>query len=160
MRVRIRRVRPNAILPRYATAGAAGMDLHACLTGSVVLLPALVHRGMRVDCLYSAPEVETIPTGIAIELPPGYEAQVRPRSGLMAKHGVMAHFGTIDADYRGEIKVIMVNLGGEPFVVEPGMRIAQLVIAPVVRIQWDEVDELGVTERGSGGFGSTGVKYE
>ena len=101
-----------------------------------------------------------VPSGIAIALPAGWEAQVRPRSGLAAKHGIILPNapGTIDSDYRGEIKVIMANLGDAPFTVEPGMRIAQMVVAPVARLTWDEVDSLPETERGAGGFGSTGTK--
>jgi len=164
MQIKIKRVRHNAILPRYATAGAAGMDLHAAIDESIVIPDAgcqdayvLMHAGVRRGdrLLHRA----IVPTGIAIELPPGYEAQVRPRSGLAAKHGitVLNAPGTIDADYRGEIKVILVNLGDEPYIVTPGMRIAQLVVAPVTRVEWNEVDELNATERGCKGFGSTGV---
>ena len=122
-------------LPAYATADAAGLDLLAALDQSITLKP------------------------IAIALPQGYEAQVRPRSGLAAKHGitVLNSPGTIDADYRGEIKVILVNLGAEPFEIEAGMRIAQMVIAPVMQIAWDERADLESTTRGAGGFGSTGT---
>jgi len=131
-------------LPAYATADAAGLDLLAALDQSMMLDP--LARAL-------------VPTGIAIALPQGFEAQVRPRSGLAAKHGitVLNSPGTIDADYRGEIKVILVNLSGESFEIEPGMRIAQMVIAPVTRIAWDEQADLEATARGAGGFGSTGT---
>ncbi len=131
-------------LPKPATDASAGADLLAALTDPVVLEP-----GGRA----------LIPTGIAIGLPAGFEAQVRPRSGLAAKHGVtiLNAPGTIDADYRGEIGVILINLGEAAFTVNRGERIAQLVIAPVSRAEWREVDSLDDTERGSGGFGSTGT---
>ncbi len=130
-------------LPAYATAGSAGMDLQAACAEPVTLRPG---------------ERELIATGIAIALPEGYEAQVRPRSGLAIKHGVtcLNSPGTIDSDYRGEIKVILANLGAEPVTIARGMRIAQLVIAPVTRISWRSVDALDHTARGAGGFGSTG----
>ena len=129
--------------PAYATEKSAGMDLKANLTEPVTLGP--LERAM-------------IPTGLFIALPDGTEAQVRPRSGLAAKHGisVLNSPGTIDADYRGEIKVILVNLSNEPFTVNPGERIAQLVIARYEKIEWREVEVLDETERGAGGFGSTG----
>lgn len=129
--------------PAYATEKSAGMDLKANLTEPVTLEP--LERAM-------------IPTGLFIALPDGTEAQVRPRSGLAAKHGisVLNSPGTIDADYRGEIKVILVNLSNEPFTVNPGERIAQLVIARYEKIEWSEVEVLDETERGAGGFGSTG----
>ncbi len=132
-------------VPAYATELSAGMDLKANITEPVVL-----------DSLERA----MIPTGLFIELPEGYEAQIRPRSGLAAKFGVTVANspGTIDADYRGEIKVILVNLSKERFVVNPGERIAQMVIAKYEKICWEEVGELGQTERGAGGFGSTGRK--
>lgn len=130
-------------LPAYETEHAAGMDLRAAVNESVVLSPG---------------ERRLVPTGIRIALPPGTEAQVRPRSGLAAKHGIsMVNApGTIDADYRGEIKVILINHGGEPFTLERGDRIAQLVVAPVLRVDWHEVDGLDDTPRGGGGFGHTG----
>ncbi|GBR10157.1 dUTP diphosphatase [Acetobacter oeni] len=130
-------------LPSYATSGAAGMDLLAAVTGSLSVLPG----GRAI-----------IPTGLCIALPPGYELQIRPRSGLALKHGITLPNtpGTIDEDYRGEICVILLNTGTEVFTVERGMRIAQAVIAPVFRVLWNEVDDLDVTERGTGGFGSTG----
>lgn len=131
-------------LPRYETAHAAGMDLMAAVSEPLVLEP-----GARI----------LVPTGLAIALPDGYEAQVRPRSGLALKHGVsvLNAPGTVDADYRGEIGVILINLGSEPFVIERGMRIAQMVVAPFSRIAWDERGALLESARGSGGFGSTGV---
>ena len=130
-------------LPEYATAQSAGMDLRAALTESITL---------------GSLERALIPTGLYVELPEGYEMQIRPRSGLAAKHGVtvLNTPGTIDADYRGEIKVILVNLSAEPFEVKPGERIAQAVVAAHARVEWNPVDELGTTERGVGGFGSTG----
>jgi len=133
--------------PRYETADSAGMDLYAAIEeGEAVTLGAL-ERAM-------------IPTGLAMALPHRHEAQIRPRSGLAAKNGVtvLNTPGTIDADYRGEVKVILVNLSNQPFTVERGMRIAQMVISPVTQGVWHEVDTLGKTERGTGGFGSTGVK--
>ena len=131
-------------LPRYETAQSAGLDLAAAVAAAVVLAP-----GGRA----------AIPTGLAIALPPGYEAQIRPRSGLAAKSGitVLNAPGTVDADYRGEIKVVLANLGDQPFAVERGMRIAQMVVAPVTRIAWDEADALPDSARGGGGFGSTGT---
>jgi dUTP pyrophosphatase len=130
-------------LPRYETAGAAGLDLIAAVGETVVLAP-----GARA----------AIPCGIAIALPDGHEAQVRPRSGLAAKHGVtvLNAPGTIDADYRGEVAAILINHGSETFYVTRGLRIAQLVIAPVIQAQLDEVSELAGTARGARGFGSTG----
>ena len=131
--------------PTYATAQSAGMDLRAYLEESVILKP--MERAM-------------IPTGLFIELPVGHEAQVRPRSGLAAKHGitVLNTPGTIDADYRGEIKVILINLSNEDFEIQNGERIAQMVIAKHETVQWKEVDVLSDTERGAGGFGHSGVK--
>lgn len=130
-------------LPSYATAHAAGLDLMAALAEPVTIAPG--QRAM-------------IPTGIAIALPVGFEAQVRPRSGLAAKHGVtiLNSPGTIDADYRGEIKAILINLGDTAFVVEPNARIAQLIVAPVTQIRWETTESLPETVRGAGGFGSTG----
>jgi len=132
-------------LPKYGTEHSAGMDLEAAIDMPVTLKPG---------------ERAIVPTGLAIALPAGYEAQIRPRSGLAAKNGVtvLNTPGTIDADYRGEIKVILVNLGTEPFTVERGMRIAQMVIAAYSRVDWNAVDTLDETARGEGGFGSTGVK--
>ena len=130
-------------VPAYATPLSAGMDLRACLDAPVTLGPL---------------ERTLVPTGLFIALPAGYEAQVRPRSGLAAKHGitVLNTPGTIDADYRGEIKVILVNLSNTPFEIVPGERIAQMVVARHERVEWKETDSLDATERGAGGFGSTG----
>ena len=130
-------------LPAYATALSAGMDLRADLEASVILEPL---------------ERILVPTGLSIALPAGFEAQVRPRSGLAAKHGitVLNTPGTIDADYRGEIKVILVNLSHTPFTIVPGERIAQLVVARHERVEWEEAESLDETARGEGGFGSTG----
>lgn len=132
-------------LPSYATAQSAGMDLCAAVPEPVILQPG-THA--------------MIPTGLAIALPAGFEAQVRPRSGLAAKSGVtvLNSPGTIDADYRGEIKVILINHGPGPFTVERGMRIAQMVVARYTSVDWQEMAELSETERGSGGFGSTGTR--
>lgn len=131
-------------LPAYQTADSAGMDLLAAIEDDLVIAP-----GARA----------LIPTGLAIALPPGYEGQVRPRSGLALRHGVtqVNTPGTVDADYRGEVGVILINHGAEPFTVTRGMRIAQMVVAPVIQARWNEVAALEETERGSGGFGSTGT---
>lgn len=132
-------------LPAYETAHAAGMDLRAAVPDDAPL--TLPPGGWALA-----------PTGLAIALPEGYEAQIRPRSGLAAKHGVtcLNSPGTIDADYRGELKVILINHGPEPFVIRRGERIAQMIVAPVVQATWAEVDSLDETARGEGGFGSTG----
>jgi dUTP pyrophosphatase len=132
-------------LPAYETAASAGMDLRAFLPSEIVLRP--LERAM-------------IPTGLFLEIPLGYEAQVRPRSGLAAKKGVtvLNTPGTIDSDYRGEVKVILINLSNEEFVVRDGERIAQMIIAAHSQAEWVQVEELGETERGAGGFGSTGGK--
>ena len=132
-------------LPAYATAASAGLDLRADLKEPLVL--GTLERAL-------------VPTGLHIELPVGYEAQVRPRSGLAAKHGIsiVNAPGTIDADYRGEIKVILVNLSNEPFTVNPGERIAQMVVARHETVEWEPVDALEESGRGAGGFGSTGKK--
>ena len=131
-------------LPDYATAAAAGMDLLAAIPGDIELGPL---------------DRTIIPTGISIALPPGVEAQVRPRSGLAARHGITVANapGTIDADYRGEVGVILINLGRDPFTVTRGMRIAQMIIARHARAVWREVSRLDETARGAGGFGSTGL---
>jgi dUTP pyrophosphatase len=132
-------------LPAYETSGSAGMDVRAAVPedGPVTLAP-----GQR----------DMIPTGLSVAIPEGYEIQVRPRSGLAAKHGLtcLNTPGTIDSDYRGEIKVILINHGTEPFVIQRGERIGQLVLAPVTQLSWKTVDSLDETERGTGGFGSTG----
>ncbi len=132
-------------LPAYATTQSAGMDLTAAIDAPMVLAP--MQRML-------------VPTGICIALPAGFEAQVRPRSGLAAKNGVtvLNTPGTIDADYRGEIKVILINLGGAPFTIERGMRVAQIVVAPYASVQWNEVSSLDETQRGASGFGSTGTR--
>jgi dUTP pyrophosphatase len=132
-------------LPRYMSDGASGMDLCAAVESDLVLAPG---------------EVRLIPTGIHIAVPPGYEAQIRPRSGLALKNAitVLNAPGTVDSDYRNEVGVILANLGREPFTVARGMRIAQMVIAPVSRAEIVEVDRLSETERGLGGFGSTGLR--
>lgn len=132
-------------LPAYATQSSAGLDLKAVLAEAVILGPL---------------ERKIVGTGLKIALPEGYEAQVRPRSGLAAKHGitVLNAPGTIDADYRGEIGVILVNLSNEPFTIQPGERIAQLVVAQYSQVEWSPVESLDSTQRGEGGFGSTGKK--
>ncbi len=137
--------RSNHSLPEYATPYSAGMDLRANITEPVLLKPL---------------ERALIPTGIYIQLPEGYEAQIRPRSGLAVKHGIsiVNSPGTIDADYRGEIGVILVNLSSEDFVVNSGERICQMVIAKHERVAWEQVDKLDESERGEGGFGHTGKK--
>lgn len=133
------------VLPAYETAGSAGMDVRAAVPEAE---PMVLKPGERA----------LVPTGLSLAIPEGYEIQVRPRSGLAAKHGLtcLNTPGTIDSDYRGEIKVILINLGAEPFTIQRGERIAQLVLAPVTRLAWREVDALGETDRGAGGFGSTG----
>jgi dUTP pyrophosphatase len=144
--LRIARLRADAVLPRYATDGAAGLDLSAALDE-----PLLIEPRARVR----------VPTGLVVALPPGHEGQVRPRSGLAFKHGltVLNAPGTIDEDYRGELAVLLVNLGEEPVRILPGDRIAQLVIAPVTRVTVESAEpaELEQTARGAGGFGSTGT---
>lgn len=143
IRVQFTRLKKNAIMPCYMTDHAAGMDLHAAIEGPLSLPP-----GART----------LIPTGIALAIPVGYEGQVRPRSGLALRQGVslVNSPGTIDADYRGEVGVIVINHGQEEVTFQPGDRIAQLVIAPVSRVQLEEVRELGETGRAAGGFGHTG----
>src|SRR5215471_13862136 len=140
MKIRIKKLHPDAVLPEYAHGSLedAGIDLRAL--ERTVLLPGVS---------------QAVPTGLAIELPPGYEAQVRPRSGLALKHSLTVNFGTIDPGYRGEIRVVMFNLGREEYTVEKGDRIAQLVIGRYEGIQWEE-GELGDSARGAGGFGSSG----
>lgn len=144
--VAIRRLPHGAALPLpgYATAGSAGVDLMAAIAAPRTLAP-----GAR----------DAVPTGIAIALPAGFEAQIRPRSGLARMYGIgiVNAPGTVDADYRGEIEVLLVNLGAETFTVEPGMRIAQMVIAPAAKAIWRETDALDETGRSAGGFGSTGT---
>jgi dUTP pyrophosphatase len=142
IRVRIINQSPNA-LPEYATEGSAGMDIRAHLPAPLVLKPL---------------ERQLVPTGLFIELPQGYEAQVRPRSGLAIKHGItcLNSPGTVDSDYRGEIKVILINLSSEEQTLHPGERIAQMVIAPVQQVSWEPVDVIGETARAAGGFGHSG----
>jgi dUTP pyrophosphatase len=132
-------------LPQYATSGSAGLDLQAAITSEITLAPG---------------ERRLTPTGLAIALPEGFEAQIRPRSGLAFKNGVtvLNSPGTIDSDYRGEIGVVLINHGDVPFVVTRGMRIAQMVVAPVTQLSWNETTSLSDTERGAGGYGSTGTK--
>lgn len=131
-------------LPAYATEHAAGMDVRAAVNDPVVLQPG--QRAM-------------VPTGLHIELPPGAEAQIRPRSGLAARNGItmLNSPGTIDADYRGEIRVIVINHGNEPFTIQRGDRIAQMIVAPVICVQWEPAEKLNNTARGHGGFGHTGT---
>jgi dUTP pyrophosphatase len=133
-------------LPKYETSDSAGMDLYAALGDDEKITLGPLERAL-------------IPTGLAMALPSRYEAQVRPRSGLAAKNGVTVANspGTIDADYRGEVKVILINLSNEPFTIERGMRVAQMIIAPVTQGNWNVVADLDDTERGAGGFGSTGT---
>ncbi len=142
--VSFRRLSSSAHVPAYQSDGAAGLDLHAALDAPMTLEPGAI---------------AIVPTGLALAIPAGFEGQVRPRSGLATKHGITVPNapGTIDSDYRGELKVALINLGRTPFVVEHGMRIAQLVIAPVSRATLVECDDLGDTARGAGGFGSTGT---
>jgi dUTP pyrophosphatase len=147
MRVRLRRL-PGARdlpLPSPASPGSAGFDLRAAVDGEVVIRP-----GERL----------LVPTGLVLEIPPGWEGQVRPRSGLALRHGIaiVNAPGTIDSDYRGEVGVILINLGETPFPVKRGDRIAQLVLSPVQRVEWEEAEELEESGRGDGGFGSTGVE--
>lgn len=145
MQIRILKKHPDAIIPQYATAGASGLDLHARIPHDIYLQP-----GVRFTC----------PVGIGIELPEGFEAQVRGRSGMAKNHGVtvLNSPGTVDADYRGEICAILINHGDQAFKIEPNQRIAQLVIAPVVRVELVESLDITETERGEGAFGSTDMK--
>lgn len=147
MRVRIQRLAAarDLPLPSPASPGSSGFDLRAALPETAVLGP-----GERL----------LVPTGLVLEIPAGWEGQVRPRSGLALRHGigVVNAPGTIDSDYRGELAVILINLGTAPFPIQRGDRIAQLVIAPVARIEWEEAESLGESERGAGGFGSSGVR--
>lgn len=145
MKIKIKKMRANAILPEYQTKFAAGFDFRAAIGKPVTIKPGAM---------------EIVSTGVAVEIPVGYELQIRPRSGLAFKYRVLPvnSIGTIDADYRGEMMVGLVNNGHEDFIVEPDMRIAQGVVAKHETVQWKEVDELSETDRGVGGFGSTGVK--
>ena len=144
-KILIKRLSKKVSLPKYETNGSSGMDLAANIDANINIDPG---------------KTAIIPTGLALSIPKGFEVQIRPRSGLAAKQKitVLNTPGTIDADYRGEIKVILINLGHEPFKVEKGLRIAQMVVCPVVQAQLKEVDDLNETERGKGGFGSTGTK--
>ena len=145
MKVLIKKLNPDVKIPNYKTLGASGVDLHAFLDKVIEIKPQ---------------EKIIIPTGISLAIPNDFEIQIRPRSGLAAKRqiSVLNTPGTIDADYRGEIKVILINLSDKVFVVEKGLRIAQMVVCPVIKAQLKEVTNLEATERGSGGFGSTGIK--
>ena len=142
--VNVKKLRPCAELPGYETAGASGMDVRACLDEPVLASPG---------------GIVTVPTGLAFEIPFGYEIQVRPRSGLARKNGitVLNSPGTIDSDYRGELCIILINLGAAPFTIHHGDRIAQLVVTPVLRVLLAETGSLTETDRGKGGFGSTGL---
>jgi len=144
-KILIKRLSKEVPLPKYETNGSSGMDLAANINANIDIDPG---------------KTAIIPTGLALSIPKGFEVQIRPRSGLAAKKkiSVLNTPGTIDADYRGEIKVILINLGEEPFKVEKGLRIAQMVVCPIVQAQLKEVDDLSETERGKGGFGSTGTK--
>jgi len=143
------RLNAKATVPAYQTPGSAGMDLSSCLPDEGGVEPTLVLEPGRIA---------VIPCGFAVAIPPGFEGQVRPRSGLATRHGVTVPNapGTIDSDYRGEVKVALINLGSDPYTITQGQRIAQLVIAPVARAMMVEVEELEGTARGAGGFGSTG----
>lgn len=138
------KLKDAAIMPNYQTAGAAGADIHACLEKAVTLQPM---------------ERRMIPTGLAMAIPEGYEVQIRARSGMSIKHGItmVNGIGTIDADYRGEVGVLVINLGEATFTIEPGMRIAQMVVARYETATWHEVSSLSETARGAGGFGSSGT---
>lgn len=143
MNIDVVKLRDDAILPVYQTAGAAGADIHACLDEPITLQPL---------------ERRMIPTGLAMAIPEGYEVQIRARSGMSIKHGItmVNGIGTIDADYRGEVGVLAINLSQEAFTIEPGMRIAQMVVARYDVAAWNEVAELDETARGTGGYGSSG----
>ncbi len=143
MRLDVVRLRENAILPDYQTLDAAGADLHACIDAPITLQPL---------------ERKLIPAGFSVAIPKGFEIQVRARSGMSIKHGItmVNGVGTIDTDYRGEMGALLINLSNEPFTIEPGMRVAQIVLARHEVMEWNEVDELDETNRGKGGFGSSG----
>lgn len=142
--LRVKKLRPNAVLPVYKTAGAAGFDLYAAVDEDLVIVPK---------------ERKMVPTGLAFAIPEGFEGQVRPRSGLALSLGmsIVNTPGTIDSDYRGEVSVLLINLGQENAIIKPGDRIAQMVISLIERVDLKEVTDLEATDRGSGGFGSTGV---
>jgi dUTP pyrophosphatase len=143
MKIEVKKLRKDAVLPQYQTEHSAGMDMCAAIDNPIIMKPG---------------ERYLVPLGIAVAIPEGYEAQARPRSGLAIKHGIsmINSPGTIDADYRGELQVILINHGQEDFVINPGDRIAQMVVAKFERAEWEEVKQLNETERGAGGFGSTG----
>jgi len=143
MKIDIVKLRPTAVLPEYQTAGAAGADIHACIDEPITLQPL---------------ERRMIPTGLSMAIPIGYEVQIRARSGMSIKHGItmVNGIGTIDADYRGEVGVLAINLSQDAFTIEPGMRIAQMVVAKYETIGWNEVEALDETDRGVGGYGSSG----
>ena len=145
MNIEVTKLHNNAILPKYQSIGAAGADIYACVDTPIVLQPM---------------ERQRVPTGLAFAVPEGHEVQIRARSGMGLKHGItmVNGIGTIDSDYRGEVGVLLINLGNEPFTIEPGMRIAQMVLSKYERIDWQEVNRLDETARGAGGFGSTGTK--
>jgi len=144
-KIQIKKLSSSVSIPKYATPGSSGMDIAAYLENSIIINPG---------------EKSLVSTGLMMAIPKGYEVQIRPRSGLAAKKNitVLNTPGTIDADYRGEIKVLLINHGKEKFVIENGERIAQMVVCPIVQANLEEVKELSETERGSGGFGSTGTK--
>ena len=144
-KILIKRLSKEITLPKYETDGSSGLDLAACIDKNIEIKPG---------------KSEIIPTGLAVAIPKNFEIQIRPRSGLAAKNqiSVLNTPGTIDADYRGEIKVILINLSDKSFIIQKGLRIAQMVLCPIVKAELKEVETLGNTERGSGGFGSTGVK--
>jgi dUTP pyrophosphatase len=141
----IKKLSKEVALPKYETDGSSGLDLAACIEKNIEIKPG---------------KVEIIPTGLAVSVPKNFEIQIRPRSGLAAKNqiSVLNAPGTIDADYRGELKVILINLGDKNFIVEKGLRIAQMVLCPIIKAKLKEVEKLDDTKRGSGGFGSTGTK--
>tara|TARA_B110000259_G_scaffold103779_1_gene119328 strand:+ start:295 stop:732 length:438 start_codon:yes stop_codon:yes gene_type:complete len=143
-KIQIKKLSDSVLIPKYETSGSSGMDIAANTIKKIIINPG---------------EKAMVPTGFSLAIPKGYEVQIRPRSGLAAKKNitVLNTPGTIDADYRGEIKVILINLGKEKFIIENGERIAQMVVCPVVQVNLEEVKELSCTERGSGGFGSTGT---
>jgi dUTP pyrophosphatase len=144
-KIQIKKLSTTVSIPKYETPGSSGMDIAAHIENNIIISPG---------------ENALVPTGFSISIPIGYEVQIRPRSGLAFKKNitVLNTPGTIDADYRGEIKVILINLGKEKFIIENGDRIAQMIICPVIQLDLEEVKELSDTERGSGGFGSTGTK--
>ena len=145
IKIQIKKLSTSVSIPKYETSGSSGMDVAAYIEKNIIISPG---------------EKALVPTGFSVSIPIGYEIQIRPRSGLAAKKNitVLNTPGTIDADYRGEVKVILINLGKEKFIVENGDRIAQMVVCPVIQADFEEVKELSNTERGSGGFGSTGTK--